>query len=109
MPPFEISHRHGIVAPSTPASPSGRTTVSACSTGSSRFAALVLAALLFAPVTAAAAQVSLAWNASPDVTVTGYVVYYGTASGSHTASIDVGNQTTAVVTGLNTGVTYFFV
>ena len=70
---------------------------------------LVLAALLFTPVTAAAAQISLAWNASPDVNVTGYVVYYGTAAGSYSASIDVGNQTTAVVTGLTTGVTYYFV
>jgi hypothetical protein len=39
----------------------------------------------------------------------GYKVYYGTASGSHPQSIDVGNVATYEVTNLPNGFTYYFV
>lgn len=55
-----------------------------------------------------AAEVTLAWNPSPEPSVTGYRVYYGTASHYYTAVIDAGNQTTLTISGLLPGVTYFF-
>jgi len=42
-------------------------------------------------------------------TVAGYTVYYGTTAGSYGADIDVGNQTTYSVSGLNAGTYYFAV
>ena len=39
----------------------------------------------------------------------GYKVYYGQASGIYTNSIDVGNATRCIVSGLDEGKTYFFV
>ena len=38
----------------------------------------------------------------------GYKVHYGTASGSYTTSVDVHKVTTAIVTGLTAGQTYYF-
>lgn len=51
---------------------------------------------------------SLAWNANPDSSVAGYALYYGNASGSYTARIDVGTNTMATVSGLKEGQTYYF-
>lgn len=64
--------------------------------------------------------VNLAWDPSSDTNVTGYVIYYGTNSGSYarnfvdptggyTWHVDVGNQTTATLSNLPPGVTYHFV
>jgi hypothetical protein len=53
--------------------------------------------------------VSLEWDASPDATVTGYIVYYGTESGRYGSSTNVGNQLQARVDGLETGRRYYFV
>jgi len=58
--------------------------------------------------TARAQSVKLAWNASSDPTVTGYCVLYGTTSGTFTTSINVGNITTATISNLTAGVTYYF-
>ena len=52
--------------------------------------------------------VPLAWNQSPDPTVTGYNVYYGTASHTYTNHLHLGNVTNATITGLTAGVTYYF-
>lgn len=48
------------------------------------------------------------WSASPDTNVVGYEIYYGGASGDYTNSIDSGNATTVIVTGLVPGATYYF-
>jgi hypothetical protein len=53
-------------------------------------------------------SVPLAWNPSPDVNVAGYKIYYGGASRTYTNSVDVGNVTSTVITGLAEGTTYFF-
>jgi hypothetical protein len=53
-------------------------------------------------------SVTLAWNPSPDVTVTGYRLYYGAAPEQYTNSIVVGNITSGTVTGLVNGTTYYF-
>jgi Fibronectin type III domain len=52
--------------------------------------------------------VTLAWDRSPDGGVNGYRVYYGATSGNYTNSVVVGNVTTNKVSGLSSGVTYFF-
>ena len=54
------------------------------------------------------ASVNLAWdhNAEPDIA--GYHVLLGVASGQYTQSIDAGPATTATVSNLSPGTTYFF-
>lgn len=54
-----------------------------------------------------AQSVSLAWNASPSSDVTSYQVRYGTASGAYTAVTNVGALTSATVSGLQSGQTYY--
>jgi fibronectin type 3 domain-containing protein len=56
-----------------------------------------------------ASPISLAWNASPSPDVTGYVVRHGTTSGVYSSATNVGNQTSASVTGLQAGRTYYLV
>ncbi len=53
--------------------------------------------------------ISLAWNASPSSDVSGYIVRYGTTSGVYSSATNVGNQTSASVTGLQAGQTYYLV
>lgn len=56
-----------------------------------------------------AATVTLAWDASPDASVTGYKIYVGTSSNSFTFSTNnVGNVLTTTITNLSNGVTYWF-
>ena len=54
----------------------------------------------------------LAWDAVSDPNLSGYRVYYGTASGTYLQSLgqglDVGNVPTYTVTGLNSGTRYYF-
>ncbi len=61
-----------------------------------------------APVLANQGAVALAWDPSLDPTVTGYNVYYGTASRAYTNVVPAGGSTTAIVSNLVTGVTYYF-
>ena len=53
-------------------------------------------------------SVILAWQSSSSSNVTGYRVYYGPASGNYTNSVLAGNVTTNTVSGLASGVTYYF-
>ena len=55
-----------------------------------------------------AASVSLAWNANTESNITGYNVYYGTVSKTYTSKVNVGNFTSATLSGLNAGQTYYF-
>lgn len=62
----------------------------------------------FAPAAfAQTATVTATWDANTDGRTAGYVVYYGTASGSYAWSYDAGNQTSAQLS-LNRGATYYF-
>jgi uncharacterized repeat protein (TIGR03803 family) len=54
-------------------------------------------------------QTVLGWDPSPTPDVAGYYIYYGTAEGSYDFQIDVGSNTTMMVTNLLAGHTYFFV
>jgi hypothetical protein len=53
--------------------------------------------LLVLGVSAAHAQVTVtaAWDRNTDAYTAGYRLYYGTASGNYTWSVDAGNQVTA--------------
>jgi hypothetical protein len=70
------------------------------------FSALLLTLLI--SVWARAEQVTLAWDANTETDLAGYKVHYGTASGNYTSSVDVHKVTTAIVTGLTAGQTYYF-
>ena len=57
----------------------------------------------------AASSVTLAWNPGGGSGIAGYRVHYGTSSGSYPETLNVGNTTTATVSGLTPGHTYYFI
>ncbi len=57
---------------------------------------------------AATASLTLAWDASSEPDVAGYILYYGTASQSYANATNVGNATSCTISGLSRGTTYFF-
>ena len=61
------------------------------------------------PANSLAGQANLAWD-PPDIStdVTGYMIHYGTASGTYSQGIDVGNTTSYTVSNLMAGQTYYF-
>lgn len=65
--------------------------------------------LLFVPGASAEKSVTLAWDKSPTPTVVGYTVQYGTNSGQYSEFLLLGDESTAQVTDLLEGVTYYFV
>jgi hypothetical protein len=56
-----------------------------------------------------AANLTLAWDAEADAAVAGYLLSYGTQSGTYTAHIDTGNTTVQTLADLADGTTYYFV
>ena len=73
-----------------------------------RFIVAVLLFPLWLSAAAQAATVTLAWDANSETNVAGYIVYWGTTSSNYTCTTNVGNQTTATLTGLTYGTTYYF-
>ena len=69
---------------------------------------LLLALLGFQFHASAAQNVTLAWDACTNSSVSGYNLYYGAASHAYTNKVSLGNVTTGTVTGLVKGVTYYF-
>jgi hypothetical protein len=78
---------------------------------------LILLAFLLTPLafsllpfasTAHAASVTLAWDRSQEPNIAGYRVYYGTTSRHYTTMRSVGNSTTATISNLEPGTTYYF-
>ena len=61
------------------------------------------------PTNSLAGQATLAWD-PPDIStdVTGYMIHYGTASGTYSQAVDVGNTTSYTVSNLIDGQTYYF-
>jgi hypothetical protein len=53
-------------------------------------------------------SLTLAWDPSDDPNVIGYRLYQGRASEVYTEVIDIGNTTTAVISNLVAGATYYF-
>ena len=54
-----------------------------------------------------AAQVTLSWDASSSTGVSGYRVFYGTASLNYPNYTDIGTQTSYTLANLNAGTTYY--
>src|ERR1044071_3011153 len=71
---------------------------------------LLLAALAAITIqtASAASSVTLAWDPSVSGGVTGYNIYYGPASHNYTNMVTAGNATNVTVSGLVSGVTYYF-
>jgi Purple acid Phosphatase, N-terminal domain/Quinohemoprotein amine dehydrogenase, alpha subunit domain III len=72
----------------------------------SRYVVLALA-LLACALPAVSGTIPLAWDAVPGTNVAGYRVYYGSKPGTYTKSLDVGNTTSATVTGLADCTTWY--
>lgn len=68
-----------------------------------------LGMMLTTAVTAEAQTATLAWDRSPETTIVGYRVSYGTAPATYTKTIDVGNVDTFTVTGLDSSLDHYFV
>lgn len=58
---------------------------------------------------AASGSVTLTWDPVTASPVSGYRVYYGTSSGSYQQAISIGNSTTYALSGLTSGIRYYFV
>jgi hypothetical protein len=75
-------------------------------------AAMVLAFGLCSKATEAAVppaqSVTVGWSPGADPTIAGYVVYYGTTNGMYSTRMDVGTNTSAVISGLVPGKTNYF-
>jgi hypothetical protein len=52
-------------------------------------------------------KLEISWNAVSDAT--GYIISYGTSSGTYTNTIDSGNTTSAVIGNLTNNITYYLV
>ena len=66
----------------------------------------ILVAVLKLP--AAAASVTLAWNPDAEPSVSGYNVYYGSASGVYSQKTSAGRATQVTIAGLTPGSAYYF-
>ena len=64
-------------------------------------------ALIMGTASVFAADVNLMWDPSTSSSLSGYKLYYGTASRSYGTVKPVGNVTSNTVTGLNVGTYYF--
>jgi hypothetical protein len=72
------------------------------------FSVVCVLAALTPPPTLAQANVTLAWDPSPDPNVTGYNVYYGVQSRSYTNFLILGNTNSVVISNLANGTIYYF-
>jgi hypothetical protein len=71
------------------------------------FLSVLLAVFCF-PVSAWPADVRLAWQPNTEADLAGYKIHYGAASGSYSATLDVGNVIAATIPNLSEGATYYF-
>ena len=59
------------------------------------------------PIGASAESVTVAWDPSPDASVSGYFVYVGNASRTYTAAVDVGAVTSVTLPNMDPGQRYY--
>jgi hypothetical protein len=64
--------------------------------------------LILAPSLAGAAQVSLSWRRSTGSNIAGYKMHYGNYRGQYQYTVNVGNSTSCIISGLTEGTTYYF-
>ncbi len=55
-----------------------------------------------------AKDITLEWDPNTEPDLGGYIVHYGTESGAYDHSLDVGNFTSAVISGLDPDLEYYF-
>ena len=70
--------------------------------------AILLLLTLATPVAAGTASITLAWDASPDPRVDGYIIEWGRSARAHTEEVDVGDVTSYTIEGLGNGLKYYF-
>ena len=63
---------------------------------------------LFYSSLVSAAQVTLSWDANTEPDLAGYMIYYGFATRAYDYVVNVGDQTTFTLSGLEDGHTYYF-
>jgi len=64
-------------------------------------------AILVSSSAFAVSTVTLAWDPSPGTNIAGYRIYYGASSGNYTNMLAVGNATSATISNLVAGATYY--
>jgi hypothetical protein len=69
---------------------------------------VVISISFFLPANSLAGEVTLEWDLNSEPDIAGYVLYWGTTSRSYSDSVDVGNQNSYTVSGLEDGRTYYF-
>ena len=77
-------------------------------TGTRSLSSLCFLLIAISLTARAQSRVTLAWNASIGSGIAGYRAYSGGSSRTYTNMMDVGNVTTATVTNLVPGTTYYF-
>jgi hypothetical protein len=74
--------------------------------------ALGVLGYLFTPApllaTGTTSTATASWDRNTDSDTSGYKLYFGTSSRNYTTTIDVGAQTSYVVSNLQSGLTYYF-
>jgi hypothetical protein len=68
----------------------------------------MMAASVVVPITNHPINIALAWDASPDPTVTGYRVFFGVQPSTYTNSVSFGNVTCGTISNLARATTYYF-
>jgi hypothetical protein len=72
------------------------------------FFTVAISISFFLPANSMAGEVTLEWDLNIEPDIAGYVVYWGTTSRCYSDSVDVGNQNSYTVSGLEDGGTYYF-
>lgn len=68
----------------------------------------IAATIQFCPAARATQSVTVAWNPGTDPGIAGYTLYCGTTNGNYSTNINVGTNTSVVVSGLVPGQTNYF-
>ena len=69
---------------------------------------LVPCILYLMPSIANSAQLTLAWDKNAEPDIIGYKIHYGITSGEYDYNVDVGNQTSCTISGIEPDKTYYF-